>query len=323
MSIFDERKSFKPFEYPEAISLMESLNHTYWLHSELTFASDKSEFNQLPTKDQEIIKRSLLLISTIEVNVKTFWTQLGNHFPKPEWSMLGVAAGESEARHAMSYSHLLTLLGLEDEFEECLSIPAIKGRYEYLEKYLKLSPSNSDKKKYITKLILFSVLIENVSLFSQFCTIMYYYRNRGIMKDIRNIIKWTSVDESLHFNIGASIIDILRKEHPELFDEELNDIIKKACLKSVKYESNLLDWVFEGGELEDLTKVDLLSYMKSKVNDSMDRMGFEKPFNEFLDTSASDFFFEEVFADSMDDFFASRPTDYTLNDVSISGDDLF
>lgn len=323
MSIFTERKNYKPFEYPEAIDMMEKMNHTYWLHSELTFNGDKNDFLNLSEIDREAVRRSLCAISTIEISTKTFWQQLGDHFPKPEFSMLGVTAGESECRHSESYSRLLTLLDLEQDFIDCLEVPALKGRFSYLEKYLKLSPHNSDRKKYITKLILFAVLIENVSLFSQFATIMYYYRHYGLMKDIRNIIKWTAIDEQLHFNIGVMLINILRKEHPEIFDEELDEVVRKACLKSVRYERDILDWVFEKGELEHLSKQDLLNYMERRVNDSMKAMGFETVFEDVGDLTNTEFFFEEVFADSQDDFFALRVVDYTLGDKSITSEDLF
>lgn len=324
MSIFDERKNYKPFEYQEPIKMMEVMNNSYWLHSKLTFNADKSDYLQLNLVDREAVRRSLCAISTVEVNLKTFWTQLGDHFPKPEFAMLGITAGESEIRHSESYSRLLTLLDLEDDFVECLKVPALQGRFEYLQKYLRLSPHNADRKKYITKLILFSVLIENVSLFSQFATVMYFYRHKGIMKDIRNIIKWSALDEQLHFNIGLMIIRILRVEHPEIFDEELNETIRKACLKSVKYERAILDWVFEHGELEKLTKQNLIDYMEHRVNESMVSMGFERIFDETgKDLSPTDFFFDEVFASSLDDFFAVRPVDYTFEDTPITEENLF
>lgn len=322
MGLFDERKNFRPFQYPVAIELMEQLQHTYWLHSELKFNADPQEISKLKSYEQEAIKRSLLAISTIEVAVKTFWTQLGNYFPIPEWSMLGIGAGESENRHAMAYSELIKLLDLEGEYSKVIEIDCIKGRFDYLNKYLKLSP-NADKKKYVVKLILFSVLIENTSLFSQFASIVYFYKYKGIMKDIRNIIKWTAIDEKLHFNIGSTIVNILRKEYPELFDDELNDIIAKACIKSIKYESNILDWVFENGELEKLSKANLLDFMKYQVNSSLIDMGFNKVFGEDLNLESIEFFNEEVFGDSQDDFFATRPVDYTLGDISITGKDLF
>ena len=153
MSIFDERKNYKPFEYTEPIKMMETMNNSYWLHSELTFNADKSDYLQLDLVDKEAVRRSLCAISTVEVNLKTFWTQLGDHFPKPEFAMLGITAGESEIRHSEAYSRLLSLLDLEQDFIDCLQVPALQGRFEYLQKYLKLSPHNADKKKYITKFI--------------------------------------------------------------------------------------------------------------------------------------------------------------------------
>lgn len=323
MSIFDERKNYKPFEYPEIEELGSKLTDTFWTHKELTFEGDKIDFHNLNKEEKEIVLRTLTLIATIEVKVKDFWGQLGNHFPKPEIKELGAIASESEVRHTKSYDRLLTVLNMEEYYTKSLENEFILGRFDYLDKYLKLSPHNSDNSKYLLKLILFSVLIENVSLFSQFATIMYFYRHRGIMKDIRNIIKWTSIDEQLHFNIGVTIISILRKEYPEMFTEELQKEVHKACLKAVKYETELLGWVFEYGELEKMSKENLVDYMKQRINESLVSLGFEHLFNEVGDLKPLDFFYEEVFADSQDDFFAVRITDYTLKDISITGEDLF
>ena len=264
MSIFDERKTYKPFEYPEVEELGDKLTDTFWTHKELTFEGDKIEFHRLDEKDKEIVLRSLCLIATVEKQVKKFWGQLGNHFPKPEFEEIGAIAAESEVRHAKSYDKLLTVLEMEDYYEKALENEYIEGRFKYLDKYLKLSPHNSDNSKYLLKLILFSVLIENVSLFSQFATLMYFYRHEGIMKDIRNVVKWTSIDEKLHFNIGVLIVGIMRKEFPEMFNEDLETEVHKACKKAVMYETKLLDWVFENGELDKMSKQNLIDYMKNK-----------------------------------------------------------
>lgn len=313
----------RPFEYPEAIELMTRLTDTYWLHKEVPFTSDPQDIITMEKYMGEGVIRNLLAIATIEVTVKTFWTQLGNHFPKVEWEMLGATAGESEARHFMAYSHILGLLNIEDRFKEIAKVPAIEGRFNYLNKYLKLSPNNSNPKQYIIKLILFSCLIEHTSLFGQFIPLMYYYKKWGKMKDIRNIVKWTAIDEVNHFQIGATIVNILRQEHPEFFDDELNEIVSKACIKSIKYEQAILDWIWENGELEGLTKSNIMSFMKYQVNDSLTQMGFDKCFDEIGDLEPTEFFMAEVFGDANDDFFAVRPVDYTLGDTSITEDDLF
>jgi len=322
MSIFKERLTYKPSEYPEADELRLKLTHSFWTHDELTFEGDKIDFNNLSTEEKEIILRTLTLIATVEVKVKDFWSQLGNHFPKPEFKNLGVTAGESEVRHSESYDRLLDVLNMQEYYKTSLENEYISGRFHYLDKYLKLSPNNSDNSKYLLKLILFSTLIENVSLFAQFATVMYFYRHKGIMKDIRNIIKWTSIDEQLHFNIGVLIVNILRKEYPEMFTRELTQEVYKSCKKAIKYEGELLNWVFEKGELPKMSKVDLEDYMKSRVDDSLVALGFEKLFN-VGEPQSLHFFYEEVFADSQDDFFAVRPVDYSLKDMVINGEELF
>ena len=323
MSIFEERFNYKPFEYPEIEELGSKLTDTFWTHKELTFEGDKIDFHNLNDIEKEIVLRTLTLIATIEVKVKDFWGQLGNHFPKPEIKELGAIASESEVRHTKSYDKLLSVLDMEEYYNKALKNDFILGRFNYLDKYLKLSPHNSDNSKYLLKLILFSVLIENVSLFSQFATIMYFYKHNGIMKDIRNIVKWTSIDEQLHFNIGVLLTNILRKEFPEMFTSDLEEVVHKACLKAIKYESKLLEWVFEKGELQKMSRENLVDYMKFRVNESLDQLGFKKLFENQKSPKELDFFYDEVFADSQDDFFAVRPVDYTLKDIAITGEDLF
>ena len=147
MSIFEERLNYKPFEYPEIEELGSKLTDTFWTHKELTFEGDKIDFNNLSTEEKEIILRTLTLIATVEVKVKDFWSQLGNHFPKPEFKNLGVTAGESEVRHSESYDRLLDVLNMQEYYKTSLENEYISGRFHYLDKYLKLSPNNSDNSR--------------------------------------------------------------------------------------------------------------------------------------------------------------------------------
>lgn len=320
--IYKKRDLPWPPMYPEAIELMESLQRAFWLESQVPFSADVQEIDGMPFHMKEGVLRNLLCVATIEVAIKTFWPQLGSHFPHHEWDMVGIEAGEAESRHFMSYNKILRLTNLEDRFAEVAKIPAIKKRYEYLDKYLKLSPNNSDPRKYIIKLILFSCLMEHTSLFGQFVPLVYYFKKFGQLKDIKNIVKWTATDEMLHFKVGGTLVNILREEHPEYFDEELTAMIKKACTKSIKYEKDILDWVWENGELEGLSKENILSFMKEQVNFSLKYMGFDPCFEDVGDLKPTDFFKRELFGDSYDDFFAVRPADYTMGGVAFTPDQL-
>ena len=163
MSIFDKRINYKPFEYPEIFNFTEAINRSFWVHSEVDFTADVQDFHSHLTEAEKlIVKRSLLAIAQIEVNVKTFWGDLYAHLPKPEFNGLGSTFAECEFRHSEAYSRLLDVLGYRNEFEQLVETPVIKKRIDYLSFALRNTKSN-DPRKYVFSLILFSILIENVS----------------------------------------------------------------------------------------------------------------------------------------------------------------
>ncbi|MBP7172800.1 MAG: ribonucleotide-diphosphate reductase subunit beta [Cloacibacterium sp.] len=324
MGIFDKRISYKPFEYPEILQFVDAINKSFWVHSEVDFTADIQDFHsQLEDHEKNAVKHSLLAIAQIEVSVKTFWGNLYNHLPKPELNGLGATFAECEFRHSEAYSRLLEVLGYNDEFNNVVEIPAIKERIDFLTKVLQHANSITPK-EYVSSLLLFSILIENVSLFSQFAIILSFTRFKGYMKNVSNIIAWTSVDEQIHANAGIYLINKIREEQPDLLtDADIEDIYALVD-QSVELESRILDWIFELGEIDNISKENLLNFMKYRVDDSLKKIGMSTRYN----VSASDYnpmvwFEEEVFANSLDDFFAKRPVDYTKHDKSITANDLF
>ena len=325
MSIFDSRINYKPFEYPGIYQFTEAINNAFWVHSEVDFTADTQDFHShLNLAERSAIKNSLLAIAQIEVAVKSFWGNLYHHFPKPEFNGLGSTFAECEFRHSEAYSRLLDVLDYNDEFEALLDVPVIKARVEYLSDALKFSNNSDNRQKYVISLILFSLLIENVSLFSQFAIILSFTRFKGWMKNVSNIIAWTSIDEQIHANAGIYIINIIRQEFPDFFDAEMVQHVREVVQHSLKIEGEILDWIFSEGEIETVNKHDLLNFMKFRVDESLVQIGFEKIYHiSGEDYQPMAWFEEEVFANSLDDFFAKRPTDYTKHDKSITADDLF
>jgi len=324
MSIFDKRRNYKPFEYPEVLQFTEAINKSFWVHSEVDFTADIQDFRaHLNSNEKEVVKRSLLAIAQIEVAVKSFWGDLYHHFPKSEFNGLGSTFAECEFRHSEAYSRLLEVLGYNSEFASLVEVPVIRKRIEYLSEALVHSKS-IDHKKYVFSLILFSILIENVSLFSQFAIILSFSRFSGVMKNVSNIIAWTSIDEQVHANAGIFIVNKIREEFPDFFDEAVVAELRQIVAESIKVEAEILDWIFEGGEIENISKENLLNFMKYRADDSMEKIGLEKIFfvSEF-DYRPMVWFEEEVFANSLDDFFAKRPVEYTKHDKSITANDLF
>lgn len=196
MSIFDKRINILPYQYPNLIKYKEAINHSYWLVSEYNFTSDISDYKTNITEiERDVIKKTMLSIAQIEVSVKTFWADMYKRMPISEVGDVGMTFAESEVRHKDAYSKLLTILGLQDEFESVIEIPAIKGRIKYLEKYLSGSRSKDDK-MYTKSVLLFSLFIEHVSLFSQFLIMMSFNKDKNLFKGISNVVEATRINWS-------------------------------------------------------------------------------------------------------------------------------
>ena len=324
MSVFCKRVSFKPFEYPELYDFVDAINHSYWIHTEYAYDGDIHNYHvDLKEKEKVAVKNAMLAIAQIEIGVKRFWSNLYNQFPKPEFDALGVTFGESEIRHSRSYAHVLELLGLNEEFEKLENVDVIQGRIDYLSKYLKNASSNN-RELYILTLALFSLFVENASLFSQFFIIKSFNKEKNYFKGIDNVIMASAKEENLHAMAGAYIISLVKREFPEMFNEEFYGSIKRACKKAYEAELNIIDWIFEKGDLDFLSKGIVIEYLKNRFNKSMEMIDIEPLFDINKDVlKHSEWFDIEVLSENHTDFFAKTPTNYTKKTQSITASDIF
>ena len=122
-------------------------------------------------------------------------------------------------------------------------------RVRYLETALKNSKSD-DNKEYAEAILLFSLFIEHVSLFSQFLIIMAFNKHKNMLKGISNVVEATSKEEQIHGDFGIDLIKILQKEHPEWFTSEYHQNIQNLCKEAFEAEQDVVDWIFENGELD-------------------------------------------------------------------------
>jgi ribonucleoside-diphosphate reductase beta chain len=216
------------------------------------------------------------------------------------------------------------VLHLTHVFEENLNQEVIKGRVNYLRKYLNKAYRGDNKKQYIYAITLFTLFVENVSLFSQFYIIMHFNRNKAVLKDCAQQVQYTRNEEMLHAQVGIKIINTLREEYPELFDEELQERIEAECIDSLKAESKVIDWIMNGYEQPGLNASILKNFIAKRMKDSIDAIGFESSaiiYDAEL-AKETEWFEVELYGTNMTDFFAKRPVEYAKG-TAITSEDLF
>lgn len=322
--IFKKRLSLKPYEYPELYEYVDSIRHSYWIHTEFNFTGDVHDFHtNIDDVERNALKRAMLAISQIEVSVKTFWGDLYHTMPKPELGSVGATFAESEVRHHDAYSHLLEILGLNEEFENLKQNPIIMKRIDYLEEVISNSKSD-DKRKFSETLLLFSLFVEHVSLFSQFLIVMSFNKHKNLFKGISNAVEATSKEEQIHGNFGTELINIIKSEHPEWFDKEQEERIVDMCQKAYEAECEIVDWIYEEGELSFMPAVVVKEFIKNRFNNALEGIGIKKIFEidqKLLEES--EWFDDEIIGTKHGDFFVKRSINYSKRTKSITGDDLF
>lgn len=331
-NLLTPRRELKPVEYPEVLPFKEAIRHSYWVHDEYPWSGDVQDYRvSLTDTERAVVTRAILAISQVEVQVKSFWRDLGTLFQKPEIDAVGVTFAESEVRHADGYSHLLDLLGLNSLFSAVQEeVPELRDRMDYLDKHsvrmLDLG-REKDLRVFVERLVLFSVFIEYVSLFSQFYVVKSFHKHRNMFRGLSNLVDATSKEEELHGKFGFLLINLLREEYPRIFDEKMDDAITVDVMKAVRAEQKVLNWIFELGDLDFIAREDAMDFTLHRVNTALNECGFGHLIGErglgVKNPEAFEWFEVELIGTKHYDFFNQRPTNYNRMGQSFSAEELF
>jgi len=314
MDIFEKRDVIQPYEYPQLLKYVNAIHESFWTPDHFTYDRDVNDFlNKISETERTILKRTMLAIGVVENKVKTFWARIDLRMPKTEIADVGHTFAGNEVIHKMTYEKLLNLLGLGQEFSRVSEVQCMQGRAEYLGKYLQGVYSKSNR-EFTKSLILFTLLVENASLFSQFLIVSSFKKYNNLFSNFNSVISATAREETIHAQFGIDLINIIRKENPDWFDEAMESKVKRNIDKAFVAECGVLDWIFEEGELDFLPKASIVEYLKYRFNDSLTKMGYDKMYevDEEL-IKPTEFLEVQLLASSSFDFFNEKSTDYSQN----------
>ena len=322
--LFEEPKTRKPNLYPWTKDFISAIQNGFWSDKEFSFQSDIQDFKvKLSDQEREVIQRTVSAIGHSECKVKKYWLLVSENFPHHSIFDLSVTLSANECVHNSSYERLLEVLDLEHVFEENLQTEVLKGRIEYLNKHLNKNFSDN-KKQYIYSIILFTLFVEYVSLFSQFYIILWFGRYRNVLKDTNQQVLYTRTEEGLHFQVGVKFIETLREEYPQYFDKELEDRVRLEAAEAFKFESKMIDWMLGDFTGERINPTILKEYVKNRLNSGLTQMGIPPVF--VIDQNISrdfEWMNEEVLGNTVTDFFYKRPTSYQKKFKPITKEELF
>ena len=108
------------------------------------------------------------------------------------------------------------------------NIPSIRDKAEFCYKWIDSISSltrletREDRRSFLLNLICFAACIEGLFFYGAFAYV-YFLRSRGLLNGLASGTNWVFRDESMHMAFAFDVVDTVRREEPDLFDDELHD----------------------------------------------------------------------------------------------------
>ena len=322
-TIFDNEPYLNP-KYDKYNKYVNIMYRGFWTpakYEKLIYEQDAPHYhNEMGVVDKECIKRCILAISTVENCVKVFWSTLPLDIPQVIVSDVCGLFAQSEVTHRRSYHSLSDALGIRTE--EIHEHDALKDRIAYLTKHTESDPNIMGRKKILKKLVLFTSLVERASLFTQFYILMSYARNNKGLKTISSLQRSTAQEEVCHYDCGIDLINDIKEETPQYWSEYLIDLVEKNIQMAYEAELKLIDWFFENGTPEHLTReevVNFLNYNFSVINKDLD-LDMDFTYDEEMFNEKNNWMIEKITAPVEVDFFDNNAGGYASEDEDVDVD---
>ena len=145
-----------------------------------------------------------------------------------------------------------------------------------------------------------------------------------MLKGISNAVEATSNEENIHAGFGFDLVNLIKNENPSWWTDELKEDLIVATMEAYDAESEIVEWIFEEGDLDFLTKNQTMEFIKHRFNVSLNSIGVDGIFevNESL-LETTEWFDDEILTTKHTDFFNKRSINYSKKSKSITSNDLF
>jgi ribonucleoside-diphosphate reductase beta chain len=224
--------TLRPMKYPVYFEMFKTAIKNTWTVEEVDFSTDVTDLrSRMKPAEQHLIKRLVAFFATGDSIVgNNLVLNLYKHVNSPEARMYLSRQLYEEALHVQFYLTLLdTYVTDPDERAEAFAavetIPSIQKKAQFCFKWIDsiqdLNEIRTDDqiRAFLLNLVCFAACIEGLFFFAAFAYV-YYLRSRGLLQGLATGTSWVFRDESAHIEFALEVIDTVRRERPELFDQD-------------------------------------------------------------------------------------------------------
>lgn len=262
--------TLRPMRYPRFFEMYKDAIKNTWTVDEVDLSTDLVDLRtKLSPAERHLIHRLVAFFATGDTIVSNnLVLNLYKHINAPEARMYLSRQLYEEALHVQFYLNLLdTYLPNDQERQEAFQaidrIPSIKKKAEFCFKWidsineLEALRTKEDRRRFLLNLVCFAGCIEGLFFFAAFAYI-YFLRSKGLLHGLASGTNWVFRDESCHMNFAFEVIDMVRREEPELFDDtfrhQVTAMIDEAVECEMAFANDVLRHGIAGLSLRDMRK---------------------------------------------------------------------
>lgn len=303
--------------YPEAVKFAETQEGIFWTANEIAVEKDIQDLRVNMTESEKHgVITTLKLFTLYElVAGNEYWLgRVRETFQRPEIQRMAASFGYFELNvHAPFYNKLNEALMLNNEefYNDYIHNPILKSRMDFIGNLV-------DDPNPLVSLGCFS-LIEGAVLYSSFAFLKHFQtKGKNKLMNVVRGINFSLRDENLHAMAGAWLYRSLRdeklKDAPYHYDWVGNvwDRVQEAARAIYEHEAQIVDMIFEKGEIEGITAEQMKIFVKSRLNLCLANLGIDPVF-EVKNDIISEWFYDNINALSFHDFFTGVGNQYNRN----------
>lgn len=237
-----------PFKYEWAWQKYLDGCANHWMPQEVNMTADIALWKSdegLSDDERTIIKRSLGFFSTADSLVaNNLVLAIYRLITNPECRQYLLRQAFEEAIHTHAYQYCIESLGMDEGeiFNMYHEVPSVATKASWAIKYTKeinepgFNTGTLETDKALLKnLIAYYCVLEGIFFYCGFTQILSMGR-RNKMTGTSEQFQYILRDESMHVNFGIDVINQIKLENPELWDQEMQESALSMILEGTKHE---------------------------------------------------------------------------------------
>jgi len=305
--------TLRPMRYPRFFDMYRDAIKNTWTVDEIDFSDDLVDLQRkLLPAERHLVSRLVAFFATGDSIVSNnLVLNLYQHINAPEARMYLSRQLYEEALHVQFYLTLLDnyipdLAEREAAFAAIENIPSIRTKAEFCFKWmnsiskLERIETVEQRRQFLLNLICFATCIEGLFFFGAFAYV-YFLRSKGLLNGLADGTNWVFRDESCHMAFALEVVNTVRTEQPELFDDELEAQVREMLTEAVECEYQFATDVLGEG-VPGMSLPDMREYLQYVADQRYTQLGYQKhfgsknpfPFMELQDVQGLSNFFERT-----------------------------